>query len=739
MNSVTITIGGMSCVMCSRAIEGALASLPGVASAEVDYATGIAIVHFSGAPVPIDAIAAAVERAGYSFLGTADDAPSFDDEETARELRSRKVRFVAGLAVALPLMALMYLPAAKMIAHSPFVFLAALPVFLFVSAPIFAGAVRALRNRALTMDVMYALGMGVAIVASALAATGVLSMEFMLVETAIMLAAFLMLGKYLEARARGKTSTSIRRLMDLHPKSATVIRDGVESTVPADAVRAGDTVLVRPGDALPVDGTVIAGESAVDQSMLTGEPVPVHRGPGDRVTGGTINGNGLLTVRAERIGRDTVLAGIIRLVRTAQGARPPVQRFADRIIVWFIPTILAIALTASAAWFFLLGGTAIFSLSVLIAILVVACPCALGLATPTALTVGIGRGAELGILVKSGEALEQSERLTAVMIDKTGTITMGAPQVSDVESFDIDRLELIALAAGAEAKSTHPFASAILMHAAASGIMPDPAEGLVAFGGKGISARVAGRTVLVGSEPFLRENGVAIPNAASTAITRHELDGASLVFVAIDGVLRGLFAVRDPLRVNARAAVDALHSMGLEVILVSGDGGHAVAAVAAEAGIDRHYSSALPENKAARIRALQERGGRVAFAGDGINDAPAIAQADLGIAMGGGTDVAIETGDIVLLGADPLGIPGAIELGRAVMRRVKQNLFWAFAYNLLLVPLAAGVLTPVAGITFRPELAGLAMAASSVTVVGLSLLLKRYTPPSLRRAARTGN
>jgi Cu+-exporting ATPase len=532
----------------------------------------------------------------------------------------------------------------------------------------------------------------------------------------------------LEARAKGRTSEAIKKLVGLQPKSATVLKEGKEFEVAVQEVQVDDLIIVKPGEKIPTDGLVMEGQSYVDESMISGEPVPALKKEGEKVVGGTLNKNGILKFKATKVGRDTVLAQIVSLVEEAQGSRPPVQRIADQAVSYFIPTILVISVAAFVYWYFVAGQTLLFSLTALISVLVVACPCALGLATPTAVMVGIGRGAELGILIKSGEALEASMNLDAVAFDKTGTLTVGQPDVTDVVAFGIGEKELISLVASAEKGSEHPLAEAVVRKANADGIVIVEAKDFEALPGKGVVANARDTRIVAGNRMLFKELGIDLPERIiSTALSYEEM-GKTAILIALNGRASGIIAISDRLKDSAEGAVAELGKMRLEVIMVTGDNARSAAAVADRLGISRVLSEVLPEEKSNEIKRLQQNGRRVAFVGDGINDAPALAQADVGIAIGSGTDVAIETGDIVLMKDDLLDAVAAIQLSRKVMSRIKLNIFWAFAYNLALVPVAAGLLYPIFGITFQPEFAGLAMALSSVTVISLSLLLKKYIP-----------
>ncbi len=737
-SEVTVRIGGMVCASCAQVIEISLADLDGVYEARVNLAAETAQIVYNPALVTASDIRAAIEDAGYQYLGLVEEI-SEDAEARMREedLQDKFRRFTVGFAVSIPLFLIMLFRVPEMVALPVSINLIMLvitaPVFLYVSAPIFRAAAATLRNRTLTMDVMYAMGIGVAYGASILGTFEVvLTPAFNFYDTAVMLAAFLTLGRYLEARAKGRTSEAIRKLIGLRPKTATLIREGREVEVPIEDVVVGDILLIRPGEKVPVDGTVVGGESSVDESMITGEAIPADKREDDEVVGGTLNVNGVLRVRAGRIGKDMVLSQIIRLVRDAQGSKPPVERIADVAVSYFIPVVLVIATSAFLIWYVVLGAPLLFALTVLISVLVIACPCALGLATPTAVTVGIGRGAELGVLIRNGEALEISESLTAVVFDKTGTLTRGRPDVTDIVAFGVPEDRLLGVAAAVEKNSEHPLAAAVVRRAESAGVAVPASERFTSFGGRGVSAVVEGEEVLIGNQPFLEENRITIPEEAKNRIAALQDEGKTAVLVAGGGTLRGILAVADTLKATTKAAIADLKQMGLAVTMITGDNERTAHAIAREVGIDDVHAGVLPQDKAREVRTLQERGEVVAFVGDGINDAPALAQADVGIAIGSGTDVAIESGDIVLIRDDLTDAVAAIELSRKVMSRIKQNLFWAFAYNAALIPLAAGILYPFYGITFQPELAALAMALSSVTVVSLSLLLKTYIPPTKR-------
>ena len=730
---VVIRVGGMVCAMCIETIEHALSALPGVSRVRVNLATESAYVTYNPSVSSVRDMRSAIEDAGYQYLGISGEL-SIEAEEEARkqDLADKFHRFSIGFAVSIPLMVLMFLPLpVPMHTLSWIMLLVSTPVFVYVAYPIFLAAGIALRNRTLTMDVMYAMGTGVAFGASILGTFGiVLTHDFMFYDTAIMLASFLTLGRYLEARAKGRTSDAIKKLIGLSPRTATVVRDGREVEIPIEDVTSGDLLIVKPGMNVPADGVVIEGEGYVDESMITGEPIPVLKSPGVRVVGGTLNTTSAFSFRADRVGKDTVLARIIRLVEDAQSTKPPVQRIADVAVTYFIPVILLIAFFASAFWYLGFGATSLFSLTVFISVLVVACPCALGLATPTAITVGVGRGAELGILIRNGEVLEVADHLTTVIFDKTGTLTRGKPAVTDISAIGTDETTLLSLAASVEKNSSHPLADAVVRHARGMDAPLEPSREFRTFGGRGVVAQVRGEEVLIGNRSLLAEQNIGLSREIEDELTRFEEEAKTAVLVAIAGKPAGIIAIADTIKETTPAAIQAIAGMDLAVVMITGDNQRTADAVARQVGISRVIAGVLPEDKEREVAALQKSGEVVAFVGDGINDAPALARSDVGIAIGSGTDVAIESGDIVLIKDDLLDAAAAIQLSRKVMTRIKENIFWAFAYNAALIPLAAGILYPFTGYTFSPELAALAMAASSVTVVSLSLLLKRYIPPA---------
>ena len=729
---VTIKIGDMSCAMCVKAIEDVLTNIDGVSNVNVNLASEKAYVTYNPRMTGIIDFKNAIVDLGYQYLGVeGEDTSDLEEEIRRKDLNGKRNRILVAFGFGIPLMIIMLTNIPTPIYTPYFLLLVAILPFIYVSYPIFSAAYRSLKNKNLDMDVMYSMGIGVAFVSSILGTFSIfLTPQFIFYETALMLAGFLMLGRYLEARAKGRTSTAIKKLVGMQPKIATIIRDDVEVQIPIEDVEINDIVIVKPGEKIPADGDVVSGESYVDESAITGEPIPVLKNRGKNVVGGTINKNGALKFKAAKIGKDTILAQIISLVESAQGSKPPVQRIADKAVTYFIPTILTIAVVSFVLWYFVFGSTLLFGVTVLISILVVACPCALGLATPTAVTVGIGRGAEFGILVKNGEALEISEKLTTILFDKTGTLTIGKPEVTDIIVYEMDESDILRYAASVEASSEHPLGDAIVQKAKKDGLNLLEISEFNSFSGKGVKAYVDDKEILIGNRLLFTEKNIDITSQVEESILKLENQGKTVILIGIEGKLSSIMAVADTLKDSTVNAISGLKQMGLKVAMITGDNARTAQAIASQVGIERIISEVLPQDKSEEVKRLQEEGEVVAFVGDGINDAPALAQSDVGIAIGSGTDIAIESGDIVLIKDDLMDSVAGIQISKKVMGRIKQNLFWAFAYNVVLIPVAAGILYHPFGITFRPEYAGLAMALSSVTVISLSLMLKGYVPPA---------
>ncbi|MGE5373320.1 MAG: heavy metal translocating P-type ATPase [Solirubrobacterales bacterium] len=722
-----LKIDGMTCASCSARVEKSLAGLPGIKKAAVNLATETAAVEFFSGELTPSMIIKAVERVGYGARIMENLADELSAPNVSEEMKTRRRMLLFSAVLSIPFVLMMVLeplnihfPAWMM--SLPFMLLLATPVQFGAGAIFYRGAFAALRSGSANMDVLVALGTSVAYFYS-LAAAIWLPGAHLYFEVSALLITLILLGKYLEALAKGRTSDAIRKLVGLAPKTARVVRDGIEMDIPTGEVLVGDLVIVRPGERIPVDGIVREGYSAVDESMLTGESVPIDKNTGDPVAGATVNKFGLLKVEATRVGRDTVLAQIIRVVQEAQGSKAPIQRIADIVAGYFVPAVIAIALATFAVWFWWLDpGNLAHALINATAVLVIACPCAMGLATPTSIMVGTGRGAENGILIRGGEHLEQAHRITAVVLDKTGTITKGEPELTDVhplEAYTGQESEVLLLAARVEKMSEHPIAQAIVagVRERLSGATIDDPDEFNAIPGHGVTARIGSKSVLIGTLRFLASEGVDTAPVRQV-VESLEGSGKTTVVMAVDQSPAAVLAVADRVKESSAQAIRELTGMGIDVWMITGDNRRTASAIAKEVGITNILAEVLPEEKANEVQKLRDAGRIVAMVGDGINDAPALATADVGIAMGTGTDVAMEAADITLMRGDLRTIVTAIQLSRVTMRNIKQNLFWAFIYNIIGIPLAAsGLLSPI--------LAGGAMALSSVSVVSNALRLKR--------------
>jgi P-type Cu+ transporter len=719
MNKITFTITGMHCANCAAGIEKGLAETAGVAKAVVNFAAEELIVEYDPVVLGQDEIESRIRELGYGArpLGSA-------GAEKEEEYRRQRNWFIFSLAASLPIMATMQLHDRPLVGWLNLI-LATLVQFT-AGLTFYSGSYHALKNKSANMDVLIALGTSAAYFYSLFAFFGAFGPHGeVFFETSAMLIAFIRLGKYLEARARGKAGEALKKLLKLQADKARLLVDGEEREVPASMVRVGDVVLVRPGETIPVDGTVLEGSSTVDEALVTGESLPVEKGEGDPVTGATINRTGVLKVRASRVGEETLLAQIVRMVREAQADKAPIQRFADRVSGVFVPVVLVLAALTFLVWHYPLHQEFLFAFKLAIAVVVIACPCAMGLATPTAIMVGSGVGLARGILIKRGSVLENIARVQAVLLDKTGTLTRGEPALTDlVPAPAVDRERLLEYLAAAESQSTHPLAEAAVHGAQAAGIRPGPVTDYRERGGFGVSCTYNGTPLLAGNERHMAEAGIGTEGLAEEA-ARLAGAGKSLIYVAAGTRLIGIAAFADLLKESSALAVAELKRLGIAVYMITGDHREVAAAVAKQAGVDGFEAEVLPDRKQAVVKEYQARGLYVAMVGDGINDAPALAAADIGIAIGGGADVAKETGDVILVKDDLMDVVRAIRLGRATLAKVKQNLFWALFYNVLGIPIAAGLLYYPFGITLKPEFAGLAMAFSSVSVVGNSILLRR--------------
>lgn len=733
-DKVELSISGMTCAACSARIEKGLNRLPGVLKAHVNLALETGTVEYDASQIGVADLLRQVEKLGYHAVRKEEEAGESERDRRAEEIRKQQRKFLISALFSLPLLwamvshfsftSFIWLPELLM---NPWVQLAlATPVQFVVGASFYVGAYKALRNKSANMDVLVALGTSAAYFYSVYLTIASIGSHAHMVElyfeTSAVLITLILLGKLFEAKAKGRSSEAIRKLMGLQAKTATVIRDGAELTIPVEEVRPGDVLHVKPGEKLPVDGVVLEGQSSVDESMLTGESIPVDKQAGDAVIGATINKHGVLKIEATKVGKDTALAQIIRVVEEAQGSKAPIQRLADNISGIFVPIVVGIAILTFAIWYlFVLPGDFAQALEKAIAVLVIACPCALGLATPTSIMAGSGRAAEFGVLFKGGEHLETAHQVDTIVLDKTGTVTKGEPTLTDVVAVEGDEREMLALVGAAEKHSEHPLAQALVQGIADKGIdVSAEPTGFAAIPGYGIRAVVAGKEVLVGTRRLLEQEQVSYRQIAD-AMLALEQAGKTAMLVAIDGRLAGMVAVADTIKPTSAQAVARLKAMGLNVVMMTGDNRQTAEAIAREAGIDQVIAEVLPEGKAAEVKKLQQQGKKVAMVGDGINDAPALATADIGMAIGTGADVAMEAADITLMRGDLTSVADAIVMSRKTIRNIKQNLFWAFAYNTLGIPVAAmGFLAP--------WLAGAAMAFSSVSVVLNALRLQRARP-----------
>ena len=749
MNQVVqLAITGMHCAGCAAAIERALSRTPGVSEATVNLATQRARVVYDTRVATVAAILRAVNKAGYGATVLAEAERDRERQRQEAEIAGLRRGLVISIALSLPLLYFMlldflpWLPGAGTV--PPWAGLVSLilatPLQFVIGAGFYRGLWSGLRNRTFNMDALIAIGtttaylyslvgyVGHVLATGSLLGIGGKAIEGLFFETLAFLITFVTLGRWLEARAKGRTSEAIRRLMGLQPRSARVLRDGVAYDVPIEEVAVGDILLVRPGERIPVDGEVIRGSSAVDESMITGESLPVEKGPGDRVIGSTLNRSGSFEFRATHVGTETMLAQIIRLIEEAQASKAPIQAFADRVAAWFVPAVIGIAVLTFVVWFLVLKAPLTFALMAFTAVIVIACPCALGLATPTAIMVGTGKGAEHGILIKGGEPLEAAHRIDAVIFDKTGTLTYGRPSVTDVIPLgELSEGEVLSLAGSLERSSEHPLAEAVYRYARERGAEIRQVEGFRAIPGHGVEGKIDGSRYLLGNRRLLASLEGVDTAEAEGILANVEEQGKTAVLLAGERCILGVIALADTVKPTAAEAVSALEKMGIAVYMITGDNARTASAIARQLGIRHVLAEVLPQGKAEEVKKLQQAGRRVAMVGDGINDSPALAQADLGIAMGSGTDVAIEAGGIVIVRDDPRDVLTAIQLSRETYNKVRQNMFFALFYNVVGIPIAARALVGL-GLVLRPELAGLAMALSSISVVTNSLLLRGFRP-----------
>jgi P-type Cu+ transporter len=724
---VSLEIEGMHCASCVSTIEGALVGVTGVADASVNLATARAEVIGRG--LNPRRLIEAVRTVGYDARPAGEEEPGLTEDRTAREMRLVLRRTILAAVLTLPVL-VVSMAGIRFPRRDIALLLLTLPVYLYAGWPFLSGMVRTLQHRTANMDTLVGLGISAAFLLSAgstlfpraFAAAGAGHVYY---EAVGVIVTLVLLGRYLETRARGRTSAAIRKLLDLAPKKARLVKDGVEKEVPLEDVSVGDLLRVKPGDAVPVDGRVRSGASSVDESLVTGESVPVEKKPGDRVIGGTLNQQGVLELEATAVGSDTALAQIVRLVEQAQASKPPIQKLADRIAGVFVPFVLAVGIVSWVVWY--VAGPeprAFFATIVLASVLLIACPCALGLATPTAILVGTGRGAGSGILFRNADALERARALTIALLDKTGTVTEGKPRLADQVVVAGTLEEMLGLAAAVEEGSAHPLAETLVAAAREKGIALPHVESFESKTGRGVVGMVAGRRVAVGGPRLFTEEGIDFSSMAEE-MERFTAEGKTPLLVAASGKAIGLLAVADREKPTSREAVRKLKALGLKVAMVTGDRAKTARAIAARVGIEEVFAEVLPADKALKVKELQSRGEAVAMVGDGVNDAPALAQADVGIAIGAGADVAIEAADITLVGGSLEAVAQAIGLSRATLATIRQNLFFAFFYNVVGIPVAAGALYPFTGWLLSPMIASAAMAASSVSVVTNSLRLAR--------------
>lgn len=740
----TLRLEGMTCAACAKNIERVTKRLDGVVESNVNFATEKLNISFDPSKVRVSDIKKVIEKAGYK-AAEEETTVDIDKEKKEKEIKSLWNRFVISAVFGVPLLLIAMVP---MIVESfggmmpsiispmdhPKTFalieLALVIPILYEGRKYFIVGFKSLIRRSPNMDSLVALGTSAAFIYSLFAVFEILSGNVhydMYFESAGMILTLITLGKYFESVTKGKTSEAIKKLMGLAPKTAVIIRDGKEVEIQIDEVAEGDIVAVKPGEKIPVDGIIVEGRTSVDESMLTGESIPVEKNVNDKVIGASINKNGFIKFRATKVGKDTALAQIIKLVENAQGSKAPIAKMADVISGYFVPVVIVLALIAAASWY-ISGETGVFSLTIFISVLVIACPCALGLATPTAIMVGTGKGAEYGVLIKSGAALETAHKIQTIVFDKTGTITEGKPKVTDViTANDISIDKLLELAASAEKGSEHPLGEAIVRGAEERKLELRKVDEFKAIPGHGIEVLIEGSTILLGNRKLMEERNISLENLEETS---HKLaeEGKTPMYVTIENKLAGIIAVADTVKDSSKKAIEKLHRMGIQVAMITGDNKRTAEAIAKQVGIDIVLAEVLPEDKASEVKKLQSQGKKVAMVGDGINDAPALAQSDIGIAIGSGTDVAIESADIVLMRSDLMDVPTAIELSKKTIKNIKENLFWAFGYNTLGIPVAMGVLYIFGGPLLNPIIAALAMSFSSVSVLTNALRLKGFKP-----------
>lgn len=714
---VILQILGMHCTACATGIEAGLKRLDGVTDARVNFATKEAIVKFDGDKVTLEKIKAAVKRGGYEAVERIEDV----SEKRRKEVRDRMLLFLIGLILTIPIAVITFL---TMFPEKNYVLLTlATPVQFIVGWHFYKAAYASIRNRFADMNVLVALSSSVAYVYSAYITFFVPDGMGFFDASAVVITT-ITLGMLLEDMAVARTGDAIKKLMGLQPKTATVVQDGLEKEIAVDEVQIGDTVVVKPGDRVPVDGAVTNGHTFIDESMITGESVPVEKKIGDTVFSGTINKTGSIKFEAEKVGLETTLAQIVRLAREVQASKAPIQRLADKVVNVFVPVVVSISVLTFVVWFFVFGNQEL-ALTTMVAVLAISCPCALGIATPAAIMIGVGKGAENGVLIKNSAVLEVVKSLDTVVFDKTGTLTKGKLDVTDIVGSD--ERNVLDIAAVVEKWSEHPIGQAIVKKAESEGIKVAEPESFEALPGLGVTAKAKSRKAMIGNRALMRDSDISIEHFESE-IERLEAEGKTVLIFAVGEKAVGALAVSDTVKEHSKEAVNTLQKMGLKVVMLSGDTKRTADAIAKQLGVDEVLAEVVPAQKVEEIKKLQGKGRFVAMVGDGINDAPAIKQANVGIAIGSGTDVAVDSGDIVLLKDDPRDVATSIELSKKTLGKIKQNLFWAFFYNLIMIPLAAGVLQPSLGVLIPPAAAATSMILSDITVVGNSMLLRRWKP-----------
>lgn len=745
-SNVTIPIGGMTCAACAQRVEKGLKKLDGVDNVSVNFATEKATISYNPQKVRVSTMKETIEKLGYQALEINKvDAADEDRERKQKEIKLLWTKFIISAVFSIPLLYIAMVPMIKIV-RLPFPagldpmqysliyalieLILVIPV-IAVGYKFYTVGFKALLQRSPNMDSLIAIGTTAAVLYSIyntwqIAIGHFQAVESLYYETAGVIITLILLGKSLEAVSKGRTSEAIKKLMGLAPKTAIILHNGQEKEIPIDEVEIGDILIVKPGSKLPVDGTVLNGHTSIDESMLTGESMPVDKKAGDAVYTASLNTTGTIQFKAEKVGSDTALAQIIKLVEDAQGSKAPIAQMADIVSGYFVPVVCIIALLSGLAWYFGTGGNIKFALTIFISVLVIACPCALGLATPTAIMVGTGKGAENGILIKGGEALETAHKINTIVFDKTGTITEGKPTVTDVlTTGELERDYLLQLTASAEKGSEHPLGQAIVLGAKDQGLDLLAVENFNSLTGRGIEARINGLDILAGNRKLMDESNISLSQLEKDSDDLAG-EGKTPMYVAINGALAGIVAVADVVKPSSKEAIESLHKMGIQVAMITGDNKKTAAAIAKQVGIDRVLAEVLPQDKSNEVKKLQNDGLKVAMVGDGINDAPALVQADIGIAIGSGTDVAMESADIVLMHSDLMDVPTAIQLSKKTIRNIKQNLFWAFGYNVIGIPIAAGVLHLFGGPLLNPIFAAAAMSLSSVSVLTNALRLKRF-------------